>query len=300
MGFPVFKAIGAGIVYVIARFFTILQILWLPTLGLLIGEYYIAQLFFLTDFGAIGETADATSNSIEAQFFKGIGAYCILMAVFYPMMFAGLLKNVIRNEAPRLPFYLAYGLSELRILGATIGIFILGLLIIAVFLLASFFIVVLAGALSQRVASYLMIPANIIFALGILWFNVRMSLVFAASVGERALGVSDSWELTQGRFWTLLFYWVFWILVSAAVGIILFFAATPENIPAMLDAIQSRSISAVGSAMMGAWFNVDGNIWDFSQASAWLYHGVAYLSTMITFALWIVPAGFAYRYMKEE
>lgn len=300
MGFPVFKAIGASIVYVATRFFTILQILWLPTLGLLVGEQYMAQLLSFTDAEAIGETANAASFSLAGQFLKGAGAYCALMAAFYPMMYAGLLKDVIRDEAPRLPFYLAYGLSELRILGAGIGLFILGMLVLGGFILASFFVSALGGALSQRMVSYLMIPANAVLYLVILWFNVRMSLVFAASVGERGLGISESWELTQGRFWTLLFYWMFWFLVIAAVSIISSFAAEPGNIPVMIDAIQSRSISAVGGVLADIWVNVDGNIRDLSQAGAWLYHGVTYFSTMITLALWIVPAGFAYRYMKEQ
>lgn len=138
MKLPVFKALGASLSYIGAHFFTLIKIMWLPALLLTGVMAYVmptvmdAQMQLI----AVEETGDPTDVlALLGPIFKSSGLMYLAAAIFYPMIMAGVLKHVIRGDAPRLPFYLQYGGDELRLLLAYILIFIISVVaVIAGFL----------------------------------------------------------------------------------------------------------------------------------------------------------------------
>jgi len=58
----------------------------------------------------------------------------------------------------------------------------------------------------------------IAFVVAMIWFSLRLSLIFPASVSERTVGVVQSWNATKGAAWSLFFYWFLWMMVLAFLG----------------------------------------------------------------------------------
>src|SRR5262249_53848690 len=125
----------------------------------------------------------------------------------YMIIFAGILKLVIRGERPRLPFYLGFGADEWRLLGTWL---LLILIFIGAYLLVGV-VVALFGLLAVNLPGVGLIVAIVgmlaAFA-AYFWLCLRFSLASPAAVGAQTIGVGPSWNTSKGNVWRLLAYWL--------------------------------------------------------------------------------------------
>ncbi len=164
MNFPVFKAFSAGLAYIVAHFFTIIKILWLPTLLLIAVQLYLMPSMIDAEFqfGNMEQGGDpAAMFAVMGPMMRTTALLYLAMAILYPMMIAGLLRHVIRGEAPRLPFYLWFGADEFRIVAA----FLLLIIMTIILYIAGFLLVMVVGVILSLVAGAL---GGILMGVGIL------------------------------------------------------------------------------------------------------------------------------------
>jgi hypothetical protein len=156
----------------------------------------------------------------------GAGAIGLALGVAASAMFtAAVLRRAVREEAQG-PYGLSFGADEIRLIGVWLSLI---LMIAPILLLVAFvvFVTVLnrvAGTpaelqalladpekFNQAVAEHLG-PAGewalslfFLLVLAVLvWFAVRLSLVNAATIGERRIIIFQSWSWTNGNFWRVL------------------------------------------------------------------------------------------------
>ena len=105
-----------------------------------------------------------------------MGLIYLSAAIAYPMMIAGALKHVVRGEAPRMPFYLSYGLDEIRILLSYIILVIMVSLVAFVGVFAMMALGLAFSALSADIGGIvtaLLILAMVLRAFSGSWFACR-------------------------------------------------------------------------------------------------------------------------------
>lgn len=298
MGFPVFRAFGAGIAYLFTHFLTIIRILWLPALLVMAVQIYVtpamldAQLSMISD-EAAGQPVDpfAALNSM----FKYLGYLYGAMAILYPMMYAGLLKHIVFGKAPRLPFYFQFGFDELRIVGAFVALLVL-VLIVYFF---AFLLIVLLTALSvivnDTIGEFIFTASLVALGVVLIWFSLRMSVIYAAAIGDKGIGIESSWNLTAGRVWSLLLFWILWIAVWAIPYLALLLFLMPEIFSLAAGSAQMSSSQTIETDI----FTMQRDIWDLSKPAAWLNMAGSYVFLLVYTAVTIVPIGVAYIYMKR-
>ncbi len=303
MKFPVFTAFSAGLAYIVTHFFTIIKILWLPTLLLIAVQVYLmpSMIDAQMQLDSVEASGDPTAMfAAMGPMLRTSGLLYLAMAIIYPMMIAGLLRHVIRGEAPRLPFYLWFGADELRIVAA----FFLLIIMTIILSIAGFLLVMVVGLILSIVAGAL---GGILMGLGalvlvgvLIWFFVRMSVVYAAAVGERTVGVAESWNITEGHFWGLFFYWILWVaaLIILTFGFIVL--TSSGYISLMMEMMLSTSDPSAMEQLETRMLEMQGDMWDLSKPGAWVSVISTYIFTIVYTALSVVPAGIAYRYLVGE
>ena len=309
MSFPVFKALSASVAYVATHFFTLIKILWLPTLLLVAAMAYVmpgmmdAQMQMV----AAEDAADPSAVfSVMGEMFKASGLIMLASAILYPMITAGVLKHVIRGQAPRLPFYLQFGADELRLLGAYILVMIIAIIAAVVggfvFMAASLIVGIGLGEVSDAAAAIVIVLLALVATVVAIWFALRLSLVFPASIGARSLGIAQSWQITRGNTFGLFFYWLFWFILMLIVLIPISLLMASGYFSVFGDFIGEAIKNPDAAEQLGQEFDkrildLQAQMWDRSNPGFWLNIASVYLYTMVNYGLVAVGGGVAYRYV---
>ena len=300
MKLPVFKAFFATFSYVVVHFLTLLKILWLPMLGVMAVTAYLTPAMIdaqLSMAAAEGMNDDAMVLGTMGQVLKTTGMLYLAMAIFYPMMIAGVLRHVVRGDAPGLPFYLSYGADEFRILGAFILYIVMLMLAYFVGALGLIVIGVVASMLSQAIGGILIGVLAIAFVIALVWFMLRMSLIFPASIGERKIGIAHSWAVTKGSAWSLFFFWfLIFIVVFAFIAVYIGVAAS-DYFPIFQEMLASANDPAAIEELEQRMMQMQRDMWDMSRPGFWVYIAASYLFSIVYNAIWNVASGVAYRYL---
>ncbi len=127
-----------------------------------------------------------------------------------------------------------------------------------------------------------------------------MSIVYAAAVGERTVGVAEAWNITEGHFWGLFFYWILWVFLMIVVALVFLALMSPRYMPLMMEMMSSMSDPSAMEQVETRMLEMQRDMWDLSKPGAWVSVISTYLFTMVYTALWVVPAGIAYRYLVGE
>ena len=306
MKLPVFTAFGASISYIAAHFLTLVRIAWLPALLMMAAMVYFmpSMLDAQISMAALereGAVDQAAVFAALGQSMKATGFVYLAAAIFYPMLFAGVLRHVMRGEAPRmLPFYLWFGADEFRVLIAYI-------LLIVMFVIAGFagvLGVMVAGLVttlvSQTAGGVLTLVLMLALMVAFIWFALRMSLILPATVADRAIGVGRSWQVTKGAVWSLFFYWILWGVVFFVLGGVYFgvgasslWALLPEMIAAGTD---QAAMAEIEQRMLQA--QVD--LYDMSKPGFWTYNIATYVYLVLSTIFMAAAGGVAYRYLTGE
>ncbi len=301
MKFPVFTAFFAALAYLAAHALTLLKIMWLPALALVAALAAIMPSALDAQLNAAAGGADpAAALASAGAIFKSMGLLYLVMAIVYPMMIAGVLKHVVRGDAPKLPFYLGYAGDELRVLGSFALVMVMaGIVYVVGFLaiLALGFVFSLASPALGAVAGAV---AGLAFVCAFFWFLLRLSAALPAAVGARSLGVAESWRMTKGNVWSLLLYWVLFVIVLIPVVGVFTAVAMPDLMGFYGEMIAAGQDAAAQEAANQRLLQMQRDMWDISKPGFWPYIIAVYLYTIVYNAIWCVAAGVAYRYLSGE
>lgn len=302
MKFPVFRAFAASLAYLVTHFLTILKILWLPVLGLMAAQFYAtpALLSVQLDMNTMQE-AGGDPYEVFSSFEKMARPMGILygaMFLFYPMMTAGVLRHVVRGESPRLPFYLSFGMDELRVFAAYL-LFMVMIFISAFAGMLAYLVLTMVFALVSEGIGALVAIIGVFALMGaFIWFITRMSIIFPAAVGERSVGIADSWRLTDGNFWGLLVYWIFWGVVMMFGSMLFFLVAAAGYFSIFAElfttAIQNPDNTAEVERRM---IEMQSEMMDPTKPGFWPFAIGSYVFMILYTAIWTSAGGVAYRYL---
>lgn len=306
MKFPALKALGATFGYLSSHFLTLVKIMWLPVLVMMAMQAYFtpqvldAQVAMLAIDPQAAEADPAALLAAMGPMLQATAIMYLISAIAYPMLIAGVLKHVVRGDAPRLPVYLSYGGDELRMLGAFILLIIMGGLIAVAGALGITVFGLLLSAIPEAVGQPLAALLRLIFLGVMIWFMLRMSVVFAAGVGERKIGISESWNLTEGNVLSLLIFWIVIILILSVISLVYagvfmqdYLKLTFESFTVAADPEASREVQLkiIDSLRV---------LYDFSGPGGWFFIAMSYLLTMATTGMWLAASGVAYRYLTGQ
>lgn len=301
MKLPVFKAFFAGLALVFGKAGELFKTLWLPALLMMAGLAFIMPRYLgaAVDMTAMDPADPAAVFAAMGPMFKYMGLLYLAMAILYPMMIAGNLKYIIRGQELGLPFYLQFGRDEFRILITILLLFIMFVLAAVAGELAIVVLTIVSAIGSKAIGGVIMLIAMLAFAIALIWFLLRMSLAFPATIGARKIGVAESWRLTKGNAWRLFFYWFFWWLVLVIVALLYIALAFPGLLTMVQEAfVAAGQGSEATQEFQTRWAQMQRDQWDASKPGFWVYVGGTYLYTLVNTALGNVAGGVAYRYLS--
>ncbi len=302
MKLPVLKAFSASAAYFSMRIGDVVRINWLPVL-LLHGAMMILMPRYMEpvmQFQAMDPNADpAEALSAMGPAFQWMALLYLVMAIIYPMLIAGNLRPIIRGETTSLPFHLQFGMDELRVLAT----YILWVMLFSVVCVAGIIAVVAVSAtlslLSPLVGGVFTAVGALALMGAVVWFLMRMSLIFPATIAERKIGLPDSWRLTKGNSLPLFVFWLLWVLVFLALGLLYLVIVLPGYFGVIGEMIAAGQDQVAQQAAAMKMNQMQLDMWDISKPGAWFNFILSYVYTIITISLWNIAAGTAYRYITE-
>ncbi len=236
MKFPVFKAIATTFAFAAQYWLDLLRIIWAP-----VALFAVASVIYSSAFQRyllqVASSPPYQQQGLPPAFFDLLpymAASLLISTLFGVMTTAGIHKLVLRGEKPALPFYLNLGMDEWRL-------FLTGLVFVCIFLLVQVTMIVLVGLVSAvsaispmvgSAAGFILVIVTMFFLIRLL---LRLSLVTAACVDTRRIGVKPSFTATRGNELPLLGYWLLWIVMGFALQI----AATAILVPEAFGAYQA-------------------------------------------------------------
>lgn len=302
---PVFKAIGATFAYFIGEFWTVLRIVWLPLVlmgaGLAFaGPRYAQAMLAIAELGPEPDPAELLP--LAGPMFAAMGVMLLIFAVGYPMIFAGVMRHVIRGEAPGLPFYLNFGADEIRVLATYVIVAIMAGLayfvgVVAVAVVSALLSVIASATGVGALAGFFIAVCLIAFAGAFLWFLIRLSLALPAAIGARTIGVAQSWVLTKGNAGRLFVYWAFWVMLFAAVECAAILIIAPGYFSDLAAMAAASSDPEAARQLQLEMMRRQLSLTDVSAPRAILIAVSGFAFAVIFFGLWASSLGVAYRYV---
>jgi hypothetical protein len=274
--------------------------MWLPALLLQASDLYISAKVL----GAMAAVGDPATDpvvvfAVMGSSLKWTGLSLLAAAVFYPMLITGSLKQIVRGERQRLPFYLQFGGDELRVLFSTILIYIMFLIAylacVAALLVGAFIL----SSISPDLAGAASVIAIVVLVCAAIWFSLRISLAYPAAIGTRTVGIAQSWTLTQGKVWSLFFYWLIWIAILVIVSFAFTLVMAPSYLE-MMAAMMEAGSDPAATEEMNRMFEWELARFDMSKPTFWIAAGATYVYTLVTTGMANVASGVAYRFLSKD
>lgn len=303
MRFPVMTASGAWLAYLATHAVTIFSILWLPAAIMVAVNFAVMPQMLEAQIALAGvEESDDPAAVLEAlgPVMRTAGISYAVAALAYPMMYAGLLRHVIRGDAPRLPFYLRFATDEAHILGGFIILMIMWTIIAVAFLLGFLVLGLLGGLAGEAAGGIAVLVAGLAGLAAMAWFAVKTSLVFPAAIGTRTIGLAQSWRETNGAEWGLFFYWLIWVGAIIVLGVILGVVFAAGYFGMLVELFQSAGDEAAAAEIERRMLEWQIEQYDLSKPGGWLFAILNFLGFVVGTAVSVAPAGVAWRYLKGE
>ena len=220
---------------------------------LLVGPHFVTVLSVITEMQAQGQT-EPSPEDIErlAQAYGVIIGWAMpLGLLFSAVISTAIARSVIRPEDRKFG-YLRVGKDELRVLGASLLVF----LIMFAVTLAGFMIVTaaMAGAMALP-ALWLVVVLLSLAIIGLLvWLSVRLSLVVPSTFAEGRIMLKPAFAMTGKKvFWPLLGMAIIAGIMAMLVGLLGSAVAAPLNLMVggseQLVAMQGASVPSLLSAL---------------------------------------------------
>jgi hypothetical protein len=183
-----------------------------------------------------------------------LSALILLSVLVNALIFSGLMKLMIRGEAPKLPFFFAAGADELRLLGSW-GLMFLGMIGLGLCVGAAFWLSQFLASLGPGPGGIIgLVAACAVIIVGI-WLATRLSLVAPAVIAQRRLGIEPSWSITEENAWRLIGFWLLFIVAFFIISSLLTpFLSPPGYLAATQDIYAAaRSPTRMQAAMHHAY-----------------------------------------------
>lgn len=302
MKLPILKAFFASFAYVTVRIGDVLRANWLGVLLLQIAMIVVMPRYLGPMIQAQSIDPNADPSAVLAAMgpaLQWVALLYLVMAIIYPMLIVGNLRPLLRGETPSLPFYLNFGMDELRVLMTFILWMVLTLIAVVVGVFAVTAVSAVLSAISPTISGTIATIGMSAVVIAFFWFMLRMSLVYPATIVERQIGLPHSWRVTKGNSWRLFAFWLLWILVFFVLALVYSAIVLPgymgvvgELVAAGQDQMAQRAASAKINQMQL-------DMWDMSKPGGIINFVFSYAYTLITISLWNIAAGTAYRYLTE-
>ncbi|MCA8888038.1 MAG: hypothetical protein KDA46_04345 [Parvularculaceae bacterium] len=303
MKLPVFKALGATFGYLISRAVHLVQALWLPGLLMIAAMAWIMPDYIDATLAVerMGDTPDPAEamNALGAMM-APMGLLLLASAIFYPMMIAASLRNVVRGDELKMPFYLNYGGDEIRIALAYILLIVLVSLAAGVGALAlGVLAAALAAAFSGAGAAIAGVIGLVAFA-ALIWFMLRLSVMFAASIGTRTLGLAQSWSATKGAVFSLFAFWLVIVGILMIIGGVYFAVSMPEMFGFYGELMKAGADQAAQSEISARMMEYQKSLYTFGGPKFFVYTIATYVYLIVQTAIWGAASGVAWRYLSDD
>lgn len=274
---PVFATVSRTYGFLLGDIATVLQIAWLP-MAIAAGlNFYYGQSLNPAEIMKGGPEAAMQASALSF----GIG---IAAMVANLMVTVGLLRVVMYGQRPATPFYLWFGMAELRMVLAYI---LLGIAFVAAILAFALVMGILGAALASTPAAPLVAVAGGAFVIAMFWALIRLTLIPAVIVAENNLGVERAWALSGGNALRLLAILILTYLPFAVIMVFLTFTVVGLPFPdfaglagdgtdtkALEQAIQAWQKSFMDT-MYANWLTISILNFISSVVSAVLFAGIA-------------------------
>ena len=300
MKLPLFRVLAASLAYGVGNAGLLLRILWLPALvslaaqAILMPSVLDAQIEAMRQ--AIGGGEDEAAAAVASSTFPQMAIMSVVSGLCSLIMMVGVTKHVVRGEAPRWPFYFAFGADDLRII---IGLLLFGVISSGVALVFALIIFVFFSMVdSEPAALAQLVPLTII--LPVLWLYIRMSVLVPATVAQREIGLGASWRASRGAFWKLLLLLLMTYFAASVVAIAMQIIVMPEAIGLYRGVLASATDqNAYNNALLEHNSTLRERL-SLSGPASWLYLGYLYLSSILFAAVYAIVPAVAYRYLSQD
>ncbi|OFX05243.1 MAG: hypothetical protein A3E78_06885 [Alphaproteobacteria bacterium RIFCSPHIGHO2_12_FULL_63_12] len=303
MKFPVIKAFGATFAYLAARWLPLAKALWFPV-ALLVGLQLYTMTPLMTATSSIIGLGENPDPAEAATLVGELGKWGLVMiagsAVAYPMMTVASLLHLVRGEELKAPIYLRYGGDELRLLAAYILLSGMLLVISIVGGLGATVVVVIVSLVLPQARAFLNSLAEIAVNLATIWFRLRLSVLYPASISTGTIGFGASWEITKGHAWPLFF---FWVLISLAVTPLIVIMSAPfagEFFPLFQRLSEAGADQAQARQAIIPILDAIARLFSPENPSFALFAAVLFAATLATTAVFNVAAGISWRFLTDR
>ncbi len=260
---PVWRTIGRAYGFAFGNLATIIGLIWLPTLILLAGGYFVIAHYFA---GLV--TAIASGNRYAA--YSGAGyfyLYQVAVFLFEAIAVVPVMRLALGLRDKAASIHFALGPAELRTFVAFVAYalivvtvevagFILLLIVAGVLGIVAKTIGTIDGIAAGRIAAWAVLALLGAFFASIVYVTTRLSfLLVAVTVDEKRIDLIRAWELTHRNFWRALWVSIFvgtpvWLLYVGIQFAFVGFAATMEATGVSPIAFQTAGLSQSVAARM--------------------------------------------------
>lgn len=287
---PVGKTIAFSYGFTFGNIGTIIGQIWLPTLLLTLGSYYVLTPYYETMARAFAED----NTALMGQALAAMLFYMMMSLVLYAMIFAALTRTALGLEHGRGFLNLPLGAATWRMYGALLAF----ALVMAVLFVLTLLVAGLAGGLvmgllgvsgaakgAAAAANPVVAGVGLLISLFIvctmLYVFVRLYFMLApVTVAEEQVSLGRGWQLTAHNFWRLF------VILLAVLGPMMLVIGLCELVLLGPDAMMAKSgaTAAETAARM-----------DALRSQLPLLHALSFVFSPVLFGLQISASAFVYR-----
>lgn len=228
-----------------------------------VGIFALAMLVGLI-IGSSYDVAQPLSGSVILGILLFYIGYFVLMIVLMNAVYRTVLRPQDSSFAS-LRFGGDEGRMVLLYILVTIGTFILSFIVNLILGLITA-LVMMALASSPMAAGAVSLVLGLVYTAAVIWFSIRISLIYPVSFHRRRIALDEAWDLGKGRFWTLFgAFLVVGIGFAAIFGVLVYFtfgdligqlagaAGSPEMVAAAMEDWMAAQSWANGVPLSLAW-----------------------------------------------
>ena len=303
MKFAVMTAFSATFAYLARHAVDLLKALWLPTaLTVALQLYAIGPLMMaLAGLLALGDNPDPAAALAASA---GVGKWALILtvgyALLYPMMTAASLVHLVRGDQVKAPVYLRFGGDEARVLAAYSLLSGMLILISLIGELAAAVIGSVLGLLAPAVGGVARWLADLVVNVATIWFQLRLSVLYPASISTRTIGLGVAFAATKCNVWRLFGFWLLVGLVAAPAALLLMSPVIANFYPLAAKVSAAGADPAAVRAALIPLLNEIGRLFTPSHPMYWLFAALLFVTTLLTTAVANAASGTAWRYLTDR
>jgi hypothetical protein len=302
MQFPALKAFAATFAYLSSHAFYLAKALWLPAALLTAAMAYALPSLFEAMSVMIGIEQDADPQEAMAAIGALSSPLLIVLlasALFQPMLIVASLKHLIRGEKIKAPFYIGFGADELRVVGAFLLLTVMVTVIAIVGGLGAGVLIAIAAIVASPMAKLVGALADLLVNVVSLWFRLRLSVLYPASLATRSVGFGVAWAETKGRVLGLLIFWILIGLVMAAISLALAAPFVLKLIPMIQVVTEAGDTPEAAREALRPLLSELSAMWSAENPMLAPMLLLMFVLTMVSSAISNVASGTAWRYLTE-